>query len=107
MKNMLTTVISVDSYEAGVGNILLQNKFPWAYTSEAMIETQTRYAQIEKELLAICFGLGKFHQHIFGKCIIVETAHQPLLSIFTTYVVANSKIRNRCSLSTRQNTFII
>ena len=41
----------------------------------------TRYAQIEKETLAIVFGCVKFHQYIFGKIITVQTDHKTLESI--------------------------
>lgn len=61
------TVISVDSSKSGVGAVLLQNNLPCAYASKALTETQQRYAQIEKEMAAICFGLNKFHEYIYGK----------------------------------------
>lgn len=76
------TTVSVDASQAGLGAVLLQNRLPCAYASKAMTETQTRYAQIEKELLAVCFGLERFHYYIFGKPIIVETDHKPLVPIF-------------------------
>ncbi|KYB24676.1 Retrovirus-related Pol polyprotein from transposon opus-like Protein [Tribolium castaneum] len=47
-----------------------------------MTQTQQRYAQIEKELLVICFGVNKFYQYVFGKKFNVETDHKPLISIF-------------------------
>jgi hypothetical protein len=39
---------------------------------------QQRYAQLEKELLAIVYGCQKFHQYVYGN---VETDHKPLESI--------------------------
>jgi hypothetical protein len=53
-----------------------------AYASRALSPAQQRYAQIEKELLAIVFACEKFHQYIFGKKVQVETDHKPLVSIF-------------------------
>ena len=47
-----------------------------------MTETETNYAQIEKELLAICYACRKFHQYILGKTVNVQTDHRPLESIF-------------------------
>lgn len=76
-------VLSVDSSMSGTGAVLLQNNLPVAYASKALTETQKRYAQIEKELLAICFGLQKFHNYVYGKSnVIVETDHLPLLGVF-------------------------
>ena len=46
-----------------------------------MKDHEQRYAQIEKELLAVCFACTKFHDYIYGKDIIVETDHQPLVTI--------------------------
>ncbi|XP_063903271.1 uncharacterized protein K02A2.6-like [Zophobas morio] len=74
--------VSVDSSKNGLGAVILQNSLPCAYASKTMTETQQRYAQIEKELLAICFGLTKFHDYVYGKKVTVETDHQPLISIF-------------------------
>jgi hypothetical protein len=45
-------------------------------------ETQRRYPQIEKELLAIVFGCKRFHQYVYGKTITIETDHKPLENIF-------------------------
>lgn len=75
------TTVSVDASKAGLGAVLMQNKLPCAYASKALTETQTRYAQIEKELLAICFGLTKFQEYVYGTKVIVET-DQPLILIF-------------------------
>ncbi|XP_046601433.1 uncharacterized protein K02A2.6-like [Neodiprion lecontei] len=76
------TTLSVDASQAGLGAVLLQNRLPCAYAAKAMTDTQTRYAQIEKELLAVCFGLERFHDYIYGKKIVVETDHKPLIPIF-------------------------
>ena len=44
--------------------------------------TETRYAQIEKELLAIVFACNQFNVYIYGRDVVrVETDHQPLESI--------------------------
>lgn len=75
-------VISVDASKDGVGACLLQNKLPCAYASKALTETQTRWAQIEKELYAIFFGCDRFYEYVYGKKFIVETDHKPLLGIF-------------------------
>lgn len=74
--------ISVDASNYGLGAVLMQNNKPCAYASRAMTDTQIYYAQIEKELLAICFGCNKFYQYVFGTKFTVETDHKPLLSIF-------------------------
>ena len=47
-----------------------------------MSDAETRYAQIEKEMLGITFACERFHQFIFGAKIQAETDHKPLISIF-------------------------
>jgi hypothetical protein len=59
--------ISADSSKSGLGAVCLPEGQPVAYASRALSPTQQRYAQIEKELLAIVFACEKFHQYIFGK----------------------------------------
>ena len=53
-----------------------------AYASRAMTTTEQRYAQIEKELLAICYACERFRQYILGNSTIVESDHKPLEIIF-------------------------
>ena len=43
---------------------------------------EQRYAQIEREALAIYNGLTKCHNYIYGKRITVVTDHKPLLGVF-------------------------
>jgi hypothetical protein len=74
--------ISVDASQNGLGAVLLQDNKPCAFASRSMTDTQQRYAQIEKELLAIYFGVTKFYQYIYGRKFNVETDHKPLLPIF-------------------------
>ena len=50
-----------------------------AYASRALTPAETRYAQIEKELLAIVFACEKFDTYIYGRDVVaVETDHKPL-----------------------------
>ena len=57
---------------------LTQNGQPLAFASRALSDTETRYAQIEKELLSVVFGLEKFHQYTDGRKVTVQTDHKPL-----------------------------
>ena len=77
-----TTKISVDASSKGMGAILMQGQHPIAYASKSLTTTQQKYAQIEKEMLAIVFGCKKFHDYIYGlPDITVETDHKPLQNI--------------------------
>ena len=74
--------LQVDASQHGLGAALIQDNGPVAYASKALNETQRRYAQIEKELLAIVFGCKRFHQYVYGKTITIEADHNPLENIF-------------------------
>ena len=48
--------IQCDASQSGLGVALMQNGQPVAYASRALTPPETRYAQIEKELLATVFA---------------------------------------------------
>ena len=75
-------VLSVDASSSGLGAEIRQEGHPIAYASKSLTDCQKRYAQIEKELLAIQFGAERFHTYIYGRPVLVETDHKPLESIF-------------------------
>ena len=49
-----------DASEYGLGALLMQKDKPVAYASLSLKPAERNYAQIEKEMLAIVFGLEKF-----------------------------------------------
>ena len=74
-------LLTCDASQSGLGAAIMQNSQPVAYASRALTETEQRYAQIEKELLAVVFACSKFNDYIHGLHIKIETDHQPLVSI--------------------------
>ena len=56
--------LSVDASKSVLGAACLQDGLPVAYASRALTEAETRYAQIEKELLSATFACRKFHDFI-------------------------------------------
>ncbi|PFX15247.1 Retrovirus-related Pol polyprotein [Stylophora pistillata] len=53
--------ISCDASPTGLGGVLLQGGRPVAYASRSLMDAKSRYAEIEKELLAIQFSLERFN----------------------------------------------
>ncbi|XP_059415130.1 Fc receptor-like protein 5 [Carassius carassius] len=73
--------IQANSSKDGLGACLLQEGHPVCYASRALTDTEQRYAQIEKELLAILFAARKFHHYIYGEPVMVQSDHKPLENI--------------------------
>jgi hypothetical protein len=75
--------------------MLLQEDKPTAYASRARTETETRYAQIEKELLAIVWATNKFDQYILGRKIVHKSDNQPLEAVHrTTERLSTNRLRD-------------
>ena len=81
--------IHTDACQAGLGACLLQQGKPVAYASRSLTETEKRYANIEKELLSVVFGLERFNQYVYGKHVQVYTDHKPLTPISMKPIHAN------------------
>ena len=77
----VATKISTDASSYSLGAVLLQEEQgswkPVAFASKALTETEQRYAQIEKEALAIVWACNKLHLKI-------ETDHKLLVPLLST-----------------------
>ena len=61
--------IQCDVSQSGLGAAILQNGKPIEYASCSLTDTETQYAQIEKEMLANVFALERFQPvHIWSTC---------------------------------------
>ena len=74
-------LIQCDSSQYGLGAVLLQNDKPLDFRSRTLTETEQRYAQIEKELLAVVFALERSNDYTFGNLTTVHSNHKPLVLI--------------------------
>lgn len=82
-------VVSVDASSCAVGAVLLQEGRPVEFASMTLTDTQSRYAQIEKEMLAIVFAVERFRQYIYGRAdVTVHTDHKPLEALFNKPLVS-------------------
>ncbi|CAN0124063.1 unnamed protein product, partial [Heterosigma akashiwo] len=61
--------------------------------SKVLKSNEANWHIIEKEAFAISWGLNKLDYHLQGRCFVLYTDHQPLLSIFRNISkITNSKL---------------
>ena len=77
--------ITADASMHSLGAALLQEEetgwFPVSYASRTMTEVEKRYAQIEKEALAVTWACQKFDFYLVGRKFQIETDHKPLVPL--------------------------
>lgn len=71
-------ILQCDASDKGLGGVLMQDNHPFAYASRALTDPETRYAQIEKQLLAVVYGLERFYTYTYGRRVAVESDHKRL-----------------------------
>ena len=82
--------LTCDASQSGLGAACLQDNRVVSFASRAMTDTEKRYSQIEKELLAVRFACNRFRDYVF-RDFTVETDHQPLVSIMNKPLSAAPK----------------
>ena len=56
---------------------------PVAFASRSVAPAEKKYAQLEKEGLAIVFGVKKFNQYLLGRKFVILSDHKPLQHLFS------------------------
>ena len=69
----LDVTIQCDGSQSGLDAAIFQNGKPIEYASRSLTDTETQYAQIEKEMLAIVFSLERFNQYTFDRHVHIES----------------------------------
>ena len=69
------------SSQKGLGPVVMQDSQPIAFAIKSLTDTESRYANIERELLAVVYACERFHTYLYGKPFVVQSDHKPLEKI--------------------------
>ena len=92
----------MDDSQSGLGAVLLQEGRPVAFMSKALTDTQSRYSNIEHEILGVVTGVKHIHQYLFGKQFTLYMDHKPIENLVLKPLVDTSPRVQRLMLHLSQ-----
>ena len=81
------TTLQTDASKKGLGAVILQDSRPVMFASWALTGAEKNYQNLERECLAMIWGMEKFHYFLYGKQFTLKTDQKPLVSIYKKHMV--------------------
>ncbi|KAL1446335.1 hypothetical protein WDU94_012228 [Cyamophila willieti] len=79
-------VLATDASPYGIAAVLSHTidntEHPIAYASRSLTSSEQNYSQLDREALALVFGVTHFYNYLYGKHFTLITDNQPLTRIF-------------------------
>ena len=87
------TTLQTNASKKGLGAVILQNSKPVMFASQALTGAEKNYQNLERECLAMIWGMEKFHYFLYGKKFTLETDQKQLVSIYKKHMVISPRIQ--------------
>ena len=72
------SVLQVDNSHKGLGAGIVFDAPPIAFDSKSITDADSRYANIELELIAVFCACQRFHTYLYGKQFVMQSDQKPL-----------------------------
>lgn len=98
----LPVILTSDASDVGVGAAIFHkypdgSEKPIAFASRRLDSAERKYSVVDKEALALIFGVTRFNQYLYGRKFEIRTDHKPLVRLFGEHDQIPKIVSNRLS----------